>query len=92
MHTFIVIITNTLLVWQIGLVIVLAVYSLSVGTTELRSIALSTLGPIVIAVLALLSVARTEPGYLDVALVIAMLGAAQTITIARTVEKHEELE
>lgn len=85
-------ITNVLLVWQIGLVIVLALYSLRAGTTELRSIALSALGPIVVAVLAVLAVARAAPGYLDIALVIAMLGAAQTITIVRTVEKHQELE
>ena len=85
-------ITDALLVWQIGLVIVLAVYSLRAGTTEMRSIALSSLGPVVVAVLAVLAVSRMSPGYLDIALVIAMLGASQTITISRTVEKHEELE
>lgn len=84
--------TDVLLVWQIGLVIVLTLYSLRAGTSELRTIALSALGPIVVAVLALLAVSRGAPGYLDIALVIAMLGAAQTITIVRTVEHHEELE
>jgi multisubunit Na+/H+ antiporter MnhF subunit len=73
-------------------VVVLAVYSLRAGTTELRAIALAALGPIVVAVLALLAFSRAAPGYLDIALVIAMLGAAQTITIVRTVEKHQELE
>lgn len=84
-------IATLLIVWQLALVCVLALDTLRARATLTRSVALSALGPVAIALLALIAVVRGEALYLDVALVVAMLGVAQTLTVNRTAEKHREL-
>ncbi len=83
---------TVLIVWQLGLVCLLALDTLRASLTLNRSVALSALGPMATAILALVAITRGEALYLDIALVVAMLGVAQTLTVTRTAEKHRELQ
>lgn len=82
---------SMLLVWHLGLCAALCLHAASVRFTVGRALALSTLGQIVVAALVLLGAAREQAGYLDVALVVAMLGVAETLVIVRTVRRREHL-
>lgn len=75
---------NALLVWLIALVATLTLYALRARRTLAGAVALVSLGPVVTALLAVLAVRFGTADYLDIALVIAMLGVAETLTIART--------
>ena len=81
---------HALLVWQLGLFAALCLHALATGSTVGRALALSTLGLVVVAALALLGAARGRAGYLDVALVVAMLGVAETLVITRTARRRED--
>ncbi len=83
-------IANLLIIWQLGLMLVLALYAWRAGGPVASTIAISVLGPLVTATLALVAAARAEALYLDIALVVAMLGVAQTLTVVRTAERDEE--
>lgn len=74
--------------WHCLLATALAIYALRARSTMLRMAALVALGPLVIGVLAWLAALRAQPGYLDVAIAIALLGIAETLTILRTVERR----
>lgn len=69
--------------WQLVLVAVLALRGARARSLVGRAIALDTLALVFVSALALLATERARAGYLDVALVIAMLGFAQTIATAR---------
>jgi multisubunit Na+/H+ antiporter MnhF subunit len=80
------------IVWNTVLVAVLAVYALRAPTIVIRALALDTLALVFVAALAVVAVHRDRAGYLDIALMIAMLGFAQTVATARIIEQRRELE
>lgn len=78
------------LTWQTVLIAALAVRGARSRSIVGRAIALDTLALVFVAALASIAVARGRPDYLDVALVLAMLGFTQTIATARFVAPDEE--
>lgn len=78
------------LTWQAALIAALAVRGARSKSLVGRAIALDTLALVFVAALASIAVARARAGYLDVALVLAMLGFAQTIATARFVAPDQE--
>ena len=80
---------HVLLIWHIALAVALAVFALrSRGDIVHCTLALDTLGPIVVSALAMIALYRAEAGFLDVALVIGMLGFVQAVAVARLVERR----
>lgn len=74
---------HVVLAWQVGLVAVLAVRGARARTLVGRAIALDVLALVFVAALAVVAVRRRQADYLDVALVLALLGFTQTIVTAR---------
>ncbi len=87
MHTWVFYIV---VLWQIALIGILAIYALRAPTMVTRALALDMLATVFVATLGAIAIQREQPGYLDVALVLAMLGFAQTVGIARFIEKSRE--
>ncbi|HEY8432493.1 MAG TPA: monovalent cation/H+ antiporter complex subunit F [Sandaracinaceae bacterium] len=71
--------------WHALLALALAVRAAYARALVTRAIALDTLALVVVTSLALVAVERGRADYLDVALVLALLGFAQTIATARFV-------
>ncbi|MDN5936036.1 MAG: monovalent cation/H+ antiporter complex subunit F [Nitrosospira sp.] len=87
MHTWIFYIV---ILWQIALIAILALYALRAQTVVTRILALDMLATVFVAALGVIAMRREQVGYLDVALVLAMLGFAQTVGIVRFIEKNRE--
>lgn len=87
MHTWI---FYSVVLWQIVLIAILAMYALRTQTIVTRILALDMLATVFVAALGVIAMQREQVGYLDVALVLAMLGFAQTVGIVRFIEKNRE--
>lgn len=76
-------VAHLVLVWQFGLVAVLAVYAARSSSLMVRTLTLEVLSLVAVAIAAVLAMIREEAGYLTVALVLGLLGFLQTVMIAR---------
>lgn len=76
---------------QIALVAVLAVHASRARAMIDRAVALDTLPLVFVAALALVAVRRREPAYLDIALVLALVGFAATVATTRFLSSREDL-
>lgn len=79
---------HVLVSWLVALVAVLGVWALRRERVVERTLALDTLALVFVALLGLLAVHDREEGYLDIALVIAMLGFVQTVATARLLARR----
>lgn len=77
-------------IWQLALAAVLTYYTLRTNHIVNRILALDVLALVFVAAVACVAIHRNEPGYLDVALVLAMLGFVQTVATARLAELRKE--
>jgi multisubunit Na+/H+ antiporter MnhF subunit len=80
------------MVWHAVLILLLLLYAL--GTRKLvdRLIAFDALSIVFVAALSVVGIQRQETYYLDIALVIAMLGFVQTVAAVRLLERRRYLE
>ena len=79
------------LIWHVLLLLVLAAYGARVRDLLDRLLALDTVTPIFVAAIALVAIHRGESDYLEVALVVALLGFTQTVVTARYARaRHRE--
>ena len=88
MHTWV---YELAIVWHIGLVALLVGFALRTRRLVDRVVALDTLALVFVAALAIVALRRHSAHYLDVALVLALLGFAQTVATARLLERREDL-
>jgi len=79
------------ILWLLILVAVLALYAVKAPNTVQRAMAVDTLALVFVAALAAVAIRRQEAGFLDIALVLAMLGFAQTVAVARIVKRRKDL-
>lgn len=77
--------------WHVVLAAVLVGFSLRTRRLVDRIVALDAFALVVVAVLVVLAVARRAAHDLDVALVLAMLGFAQTVATARVLQRRKDL-
>lgn len=75
------------ILWQLTLIAALAIYALRAQTVVTRALAVDTLALVFVAALGVIAMQRNQAGYLDVALVLALLGFAQTVGAVRFAEK-----
>lgn len=80
----------TVIVWQFILAAALGVYVLRARNVATRALALDVLSLIVCSGVAAVGIHRDEPGYLDVALVLAMISFVQTVATARLAETRKD--
>lgn len=73
--------------WAMVLVLTLIGFATVTRSIMTRTLALEVLSLVMVAALAVVAIERNEAGYLDIALVLAMLGFAQTIATLRLVER-----
>ncbi|RKH35592.1 monovalent cation/H+ antiporter complex subunit F [Corallococcus sicarius] len=73
------------ILWMVGLLGALVLLASRQRSTADVLMAVDTLGLVICAVLALYGATRGEPGYLDAALVLALLSFVQTVAGARYV-------
>jgi multicomponent Na+:H+ antiporter subunit F len=78
-----------LLSWLLVLIATLALRAARARNVVDRLLMLDTLALIFIAALSLLAIARRSTGYLDVALMLALLSFAQTVASARYAERRK---
>jgi len=74
--------------WSVGLVLVLVVFAYRNPRIMPRTLALEVLSLLMAAVLGIVAIARDSAGYLDIAMVIVMLGFAQTVATRRLVARR----
>ena len=79
-------VATILVIWQLLLALVLTIYAGRTRHVVERTLALDTLSLVFVVVLMLVAIRRQQPGYLDVALVMGLLGFVQTVVAARLVE------
>jgi len=73
--------------WLVLLVAALAVHAIRAPTIVVRALTLEVLAVVLIGVVALVALRHDRPGYLDVAIVLALLGFAQALATARLLER-----
>lgn len=78
------------IVWQLLLAMVLTLYTWRTRHIVNRILGLEVLAMLIVAAVACVAIQRDESGYLDVALVLAMLGFIQTVAAARLAELRKE--
>jgi multicomponent Na+:H+ antiporter subunit F len=83
---------RAVILWQVVLMLLLVFGALRARTVVVRALALDTLNLVLVASLAVIAIHREQPGFLDVALVLAMLGFTQTVATARISERRRDLE
>jgi multisubunit Na+/H+ antiporter MnhF subunit len=88
MHTWV---YQLAILWHIGLVAVLVGSALRTPRLVDRLVALDSLALVFVAALALIALHRHSPHDLDIALVLALLGFAQTVATARVLERRKDL-
>jgi len=79
------------MLWLMGLVALLIGFAARARRLAHQMVALDAIALVFIAALALVAIAQREPGYLDVALVLALLGFVQTVGIGRLVQGRRDL-
>lgn len=77
-------------VWQMLLAAILTVYALRTRHIVNRILALEVLALVFVGTVASAAYYRQEAGYLDVALVLALLGFVQTVAVCRLAELRKE--
>jgi multisubunit Na+/H+ antiporter MnhF subunit len=75
--------------WQVVLIALLAFEAVRTRIVLRRVLALDTMALVFVAALAVIALERAEPDYLDLGLVVAMLGFAQTVAAARLESARE---
>lgn len=78
-------------VWLMLLAAATAWAAVVAHSTVVRALALDTLALVFVGVLMVLAIHEREAGFLDVALVLAMLGFVQTVATSRLVERRKDL-
>ena len=78
-------------VWVVGLIAALLVYTVLTPSTASRTMAVDALTMVLVAALATVAMSRAEAGFLDVALVLAMLGFVQTVGVVRLIAGRSDM-
>jgi multisubunit Na+/H+ antiporter MnhF subunit len=76
------------IIWHAGLILVLMIYAARAQRLVDRIVAFDALSIVFVVALSALAIRRQEAHYLDIALVVAMLGFVQTLAAARLVERR----
>lgn len=69
--------------WYAFLALLLIIHAARAGEPLRQGVALEALSQVLVAALAVISLRRTEAGFLDVALVLAALGFIQSVALSR---------
>lgn len=88
MHEFVYFVV---VVWLLLLAAALTLYAARTDQVASRAVALDALSIVFVALLTVLAIQRGRVGYLDVALVMGLLGFVQSVVTARLVEHKREL-
>ncbi len=80
------------LVWHALLILALLVHAVRARRASGKLIAFDGLSLVFLSALVFTALARDEPRYLDIALVVAMLVFAQTVAAARLIARRTEEE
>ena len=81
-----------LVVWHLALILLLLGQVVRARSLVARLIAFDVLSIVFASLIALVCVRTGDPGYLDIALVVALLGFAQTVVTARLLRRRPDLE
>lgn len=76
------------IIWHAGLILLLLIHAVRARKLADRIVAFDALSVVFVATLSVLAVRRQEGYYLDIALVIAMLGFVQTVAFSRLAERR----
>jgi multisubunit Na+/H+ antiporter MnhF subunit len=79
------------IVWQLGLLFALGWFALRTPSILARTLALDSTAIILVASISAAATWRAEPSLLDLALIVAMVGFAQTVATARLLENNRAL-
>lgn len=88
MHTAV---FHVALLWQVGLGLILAVQAMRTRSVAERMVTVEALIVLLVTALGMLAIRREEAGYLDIALVVGMLGFTQSVGALRLVEGAPEV-
>lgn len=80
------------LLWIAGLILMLMLYMLRTRGIADRVVGFDSLSTLFVAALAVVAVERRDAFYLDIAMVVAMLGFTQTVATVRLLERRSELQ
>jgi multisubunit Na+/H+ antiporter MnhF subunit len=79
------------MLWLLALVGMLIAHAVRTRRLVDRVLALDSVVLVFVAALAVVGIEQGEPGYFDVAVVLAMLGFVQTVATVRLVERRKDL-
>lgn len=83
---------QVVVLWLVALVAALALAAFRARTVVERALALEVLTMVLVAALAAVALHTGRAGYLDVALVLALLGFTQTLATARLAERRLDVD
>ena len=89
MHDFV---FYSVIIWQFTLAAMLGLFVLRTRNIVTRALALDMLSLIVVSGVTAVGIHRDEAGYLDVALVLAMISFVQTVATARLAERRKDFQ